>query len=125
MYRVFVAIMVLAVAAVACKKDKQNTDPINTSSISCSDVDSTYASGVQPIIAKSCAISGCHKSPGRGGVILESYEQISTESQRSRFLTAIKRTGENGVSPMPPSNPLSAEEVKAISCWIDAGSLNN
>ncbi|TXC81661.1 hypothetical protein [Luteibaculum oceani] len=125
MYKYVGVVILVGISFFACKKEKTNADPINTSAISCADVDSTFASGVRPIIAKSCAIAGCHKSPGRGGVILESYEQISTESQKSRFLIAIKRSGENGVSPMPPSNPLTAEEVKSISCWIDAGSLDN
>ncbi|MGB0167080.1 MAG: hypothetical protein ACPF8V_09530, partial [Luteibaculum sp.] len=68
--RLMLAIVAVGLMALACKKDEEDkTQPgVQTTDIACSDVDFTFSSGIKPIIANSCALSGCHAAPGRSGV---------------------------------------------------------
>lgn len=126
MYKYYLLFAAMYLIFLACKKEEDKTEPgINTAAISCDSVDSKFSTGIAPIMSKNCALGGCHAGSGRSGVVLETYEQIRDNAGMDRFLIAIKRTKENGVSPMPRSGPLSANDVRAIECWIEEGRQNN
>lgn len=101
-----------------CYYDKEEILYPN-STIDCSSVNATYATGVAPIMAAKCATSGCHnKQSVAGGLILESYSQVSAASAKIRQRVVVEKT-------MPTSGPLPSNEIAIIKCWIDAGSPNN
>ena len=79
----------------------------------------SFANAIAPIISTSCAISGCHV-PGRQLPTLETYEQISSNSE------SIKTKTSNGTMPPAASGiELSTEQINDIACWVDAGAPDN
>jgi mono/diheme cytochrome c family protein len=74
----------------------------------------TYTLNVKPIIDANCI--QCH---GAGGNFpnLTTYNGISSNAGLVKAETGSRR--------MPQGGSLTAEEIKAISCWVDAGALNN
>ena len=75
----------------------------------------SFKNDVQPIISSSCASSACHGADQ--DPLLTDYSSISAKADRIQF-----RTG-NGT--MPPSGPLSADDIQTIKCWVEQGALNN
>lgn len=85
----------------------------------CTVTPSKFAADVQPLIISKCATQGCHDAGGAsGGVILQSYQQVSDKKDRINTRALVDKT-------MPPSGPLTPAEAAKIKCWIDAGGLNN
>ena len=79
----------------------------------------SFSQTISPIIESKCAISGCHVS-GQQRPTLETYEQISSNASR------IKARTSNGTMPPATSGKsLSADEIEAIACWVDAGAPDN
>jgi hypothetical protein len=74
----------------------------------------TYSLNVKPIIDANCI--QCH-SVGGNFPNLTTYSGISSNSALVKAETTSRR--------MPQGGSLTAEEIKAISCWVDAGALNN
>lgn len=74
----------------------------------------TYALHVKPIIEANCV--QCH---GSGGNFpnLTTYNGTSANASLVKAETVSRR--------MPQGGSLTTEEIKAISCWVDAGALNN
>ncbi len=67
------------------------------------------------IVAKSCALSGCHIAPSNsGGVNFESEASIVSNGSRIKSLAVDQST-------MPPTGPLSASDKAIITDWINAG----
>jgi uncharacterized membrane protein len=94
---------------VSCKYD--------TTPFDCSAVNATFSNDVQPIIAEKCA--GCHKTNNTAaGVNLEDYSKIFANKSGVRQTAIVEKS-------MPPSGPLSNDEMTKIQCWIDAGAPNN
>ena len=91
----------------ACKKE-------NTEEIDC-----TYSSDIMPIINTNCLSSGCHNTGSVNGDFT-TYAGLKkvTSSGALENRVIINQT-------MPPSKPLSPEDMKKIKCWIDSGSPNN
>jgi uncharacterized membrane protein len=74
---------------------------------------------VKPVILNKCATAGCHNSSSAaGGVVLETYAQISSKKDRVMQRAIREKT-------MPPAAALTASEVNIITCWINSGALNN
>jgi uncharacterized membrane protein len=103
------AFFLLSAAIIGCKYD--------TTPFDCTAVNATFANDVQPIIQAKCA--GCHSgaSPD-AGVSLSNYSQISSNKTGVRQTAIVNKS-------MPPSGPLSNDEMTKIQCWIDAGAPNN
>ena len=79
----------------------------------------SFSDEVEPIINTNCAIPGCHTSGGQQPT-LETYEQVSSNAER------IKTRTSNGTMPPPVSGIiLSQKEIDDITCWVDAGALDN
>ncbi|WP_105014948.1 c-type cytochrome [Polaribacter porphyrae] len=74
----------------------------------------TFSVDVKPIIDSNCI--QCH---GTGGNFpnLTTYTGVSTNATIVKTEIVSKR--------MPQGGSLSDAEIQAISCWVDAGALNN
>ncbi len=75
-----------------------------------------YANQIEPIIDANCQVSGCHGSnssiPSFG-----TYEEVKTNANGIKFRTSAKT--------MPPTGPLSDEDIQLIAYWVDQGAPNN
>jgi uncharacterized membrane protein len=103
------AFFFLTATIIGCKYD--------TTPFDCSTVNATFSNDVQPLIAAKCA--GCHNANNAGGgVRLDDYSKISSNKNGVRKTAVVEKS-------MPPSGPLSNDEMTKIQCWIDAGAPNN
>lgn len=74
----------------------------------------TFTLNVKPIIDNSCV--QCHGNNG-SYPNLTSYSNISTNASIVKDAVVNLR--------MPKGGALTTTEISAISCWVDAGALNN
>jgi uncharacterized membrane protein len=51
-------------------------------------------------------------------LVLESYTQVANSAGGINQRCIIEKT-------MPPSNPLTPNEIAILTCWINAGTPNN
>ncbi len=77
----------------------------------------TYANTISPLIANSCATTGCHVV-GTGRVLLTNYAEIKAAINGVEKRTITDKN-------MPVSGPLSACNIIKLQKWIDDGALNN
>lgn len=80
------------------------------------------------VLTPSC--SKCHGETPKEGVDVRTYESIMKGGQagplvkagdpKGSLLVQVLR-GANGHKVMPPRNPLSEEQIKAVEDWISAG----
>ena len=75
----------------------------------------TFALNVKPIIDNNCI--QCHSTNGGQSPNLETYNAVSANSARVKSEVVSKD--------MPLGGSLTNDEIQAISCWVDAGALNN
>lgn len=74
---------------------------------------------IQPIIAASCAVPGCHVS-GAQPPDFTNKQNIIDKAIRVRTRT------QNRTMPPPGSGiTLTAEEINKINCWVTSGAPNN
>lgn len=84
----------------------------------CDSLNATFTT-VKSIITTKCSSSRCHgAAAAKGGVVLETYDQIQSKADRIKQRAFIEKT-------MPPSAPLSTNDIAVIQCWFDAGMPNN
>lgn len=115
--RIFYVLTIIVIAMSGCYYDKEEL-LYPGSSIDCTTVNAHFTD-VRPIIMAKCATVGCHNTTSAaGGVILETYTQISSGASRINQRAIIDKT-------MPPSTPLSEAETATLKCWINAGAPNN
>lgn len=93
----------------------------------------TFRTDIQPILAESCALVGCHTGqPAAGGLNLTDYANfnngggsgpafIAGDGKGSRVVLRI----DGGGMPPPGHTPLTAEQIQYFIDWIDAGAENN
>lgn len=97
-----------------------------------------FATEVAPIFEGSCALAGCHAGPnGAMGLVLDkdasyaalvgvaalgsSKSRVAAGDAEASFL-ADRIQAANGATIMPPvGDPLPAEDVQTVLCWIDQG----
>ena len=102
-----------------CYLDKEEIlYPGSTVVADCSTIPAKFSADVMPIISSKCAIPGCHDASASGGVIFQTYAQISAKKDRIHTRAIIEKS-------MPASGALLPDEINKIKCWIDAGALNN
>jgi hypothetical protein len=110
----------LCFVAMACSKSSSTSSGGGGGTVtSCDGVASKFAANVLPLIQTKCAInSSCHAtgSVNTGGV-------LTTHTQISAKAAAIKSAVNAGT--MPQTGSLTTAEKAIISCWVDAGALNN
>jgi len=89
-----------------------------------------FTTQVLPIYAANCAITGCHdgnpSSHVPHDVILNSYANIMKgikpyHPQRSKYYTEINGFLGIGEGSMPPTKPLSSQQISLIKAWIEQG----
>lgn len=108
-------ITVIPILIAGCYYDKAE-QLYGSSEIDCSIVPATYTR-VQAIMASKC--NTCHSARNAaGGTILETYEQVKAKADRINQRAIIDKT-------MPPTAPLSSEEIAILQCWISSGTPNN
>jgi hypothetical protein len=80
----------------------------------------SYSKTIAPMMAASCAVSGCHNSSDRElGLALDTYAGLKPFVDQSN--TAIQ----DGSMPIPPGADLTATDKKNFQAWVTAGALNN
>ena len=85
---------------------------------SCDGINTSFAANVQPIIQSNCAVPGCHAAGSSNGPgALTTYSQIRNAAVEIK-MAVVSRF-------MPKSGSLTLSQIKTISCWVDAGALNN
>ncbi len=91
----------------------------------------SFKDDIQPILAKRCAIPGCHVAGGAVGLNLSQYDTFKKGSAHGPAFAAgngkdsliIKRIDGGGMPPGGP--PLDAAQVQLFIDWIDQGAKNN
>lgn len=88
-----------------------------------------FESQILPIFQSSCAISGCHDSPGNESeFVFTDYLHImeavtpGDPMKSPAYTSLISVYGEEGL--MPPGQPLSKQNRTMIRVWIEKGALN-
>ena len=108
----------LVVLAMACSKGGDNNNNNNPpGNVDCGTISTTFSANVAPLIASSCAKSGCHLTGGNGPGALNTYAQIFAARAQIRANVASGN--------MPKDATFSATQKATITCWIDAGAPNN
>ena len=74
----------------------------------------TFSKNVKPILDSNCI--QCHGNGGNFPNLL-TYNSVSANATSVKAETTSRR--------MPQGTSLSNDEISAISCWVDAGALNN
>ena len=77
---------------------------------------SSFQTEIKPIVDANCAVSGCHVSNAQSPP-LASYTEIKNKANRVKATT--------GATSMPKNGTLTAQQIKLIADWVDAGSPNN
>lgn len=87
----------------------------------------TFKADIQPLLVEKCG--NCHgtKKAKKGIDYVTSYDTTmktvkADKPDDSRLYKALLG---KGAKPMPPKNPLSAEEIAKVKSWIAAGAKNN
>ncbi|HEX3148234.1 MAG TPA: c-type cytochrome [Gemmataceae bacterium] len=87
----------------------------------------SFKDDIQPLLVEKCG--NCHgtKKAKKGVDYVTSYDTTmktvkADKPEESRLFKSI--TGK-GAKPMPPKNPLSADEIAKVKAWIAAGAKNN
>jgi hypothetical protein len=113
---------VVIVLAIACSKSKDEdptpppTPPPTT--VNCGTITTTFSANVAPLIASSCAKSGCHATGSTNGP-----GPLTTYAQIFAARTQIRAAVASGA--MPKDATFTANQKATITCWIDAGAPNN
>lgn len=103
----------------SCYYDKEELlYPGSNLPVDCTTVAAKFSADIAPIMSGKCATSGCHNATAAGGVILQTYAQISAAKDRINVRCVVQKS-------MPPSGPLPLSEINKLKCWIDAGAPNN
>ncbi|MEK7818811.1 MAG: hypothetical protein AAB255_03345 [Bacteroidota bacterium] len=93
----------------------------------------SYNRHVQPLFFKYCALSGCHEPFTRkSNLDLTSYSSlrlrfndvvIPKDTVLSRIIWRIE--GRPGFLPMPPTGPLTSNQIAGIKKWITEGATDS
>ncbi len=113
------SIAFIVIAASGCYYDKEDLLYKSTTAVNCTTITAKFGTDVKPIMASKCATSGCHNAAvAAGGVILETYAQVSKSAARINQRCVIDKN-------MPPGGALTAAEIGILKCWIESGAINN
>ena len=89
-----------------------------------------YTSQIRPIFVSNCAMTGCHdgnqSSHVPHDVVLTDYTNIMKgikprHPERSKYYTELIGFLGIGKGGMPPSKPLSSQQISLIKAWIEQG----
>ncbi len=109
---------------IGCEKDYYTTAPVEiTEPVS-------FSEDIIPIFTADCAIPTCHVSGGPSPDLSapNAYNELTglgyVDTSNAEESLLYKRII-SPVNPMPPSAPLTAEEIGYILAWIEQGAQNN
>ena len=125
--KIAVALLATVFVFSACYYDKEELIyPGNN----CATINASWSRDIQPIISTRCAIPLCHGSGFYNGPgALLSYDDVKNAAVEikgavvSRYMPAEPST--ILVTLEPAHNPLTDDQIKKISCWVDSGAPNN
>lgn len=113
--------------------DTSGVDTTDPGTISDCDPNIIYfEKDVLPIIASSCAKSGCHDAAShQDGVVLDNYSNIMNTGDirpgdpgGSDLYENITEDDHDKIMPPPPNAPLTSAQIEVIRKWIDQGAKN-
>jgi hypothetical protein len=95
------------------------TDAIGCSFVMSKQVNSnvSFASDVQPIIANSCSVFGCHDGSNSS---LPNFNNISQLEANASMVKSRTQSGN-----MPRGSSLTQNQIDLIACWVDDGAKND
>ena len=96
-----------------CKKEE------NINNVDCSMVNSSYSANIKPIINANCISSGCHNANSTNGDFT-TYNGLKAKADNGSLNNRVVQQKN-----MPPSQPLSLDDLEKIKCWINSGAPNN
>lgn len=87
----------------------------------------SFKDDIQPLLVEKCG--NCHgtKKPKKGIDYVTSYDTTmkTVKASKPEDSRLFKSIAGKGGKPMPPKNPLSAEEIAKVKAWIADGAKNN
>ena len=95
----------------------QDDDPLVN--VDCSIINSSYSINIKPIIDANCVSSGCHSTNSTNGDFTI-YNGLKAKADNGSLSGRVVQQ-----KTMPPTQPLSLDNLKKMKCWIDSGALNN
>ena len=112
-----ISAFLLILFSTSCTNDKEELlNPPQKNA--CDTLNATYTK-VQSILTTKCSSSRCHSSAAaKGGTVLETYDQIKAKADRIKQRALVEKT-------MPPSAPLSSNDIAVLQCWFNADMPNN
>ena len=92
-----------------------DTDPVVSSepTFSCDSI--SWTKHIQPIMASSCAVTGCHDGITR--LDWREYEEVKKFAQSVKSKTQDRS--------MPVGGSLSTQQIEVIACWVNKGAPHN
>ena len=98
-----------------------NQGALNKTCSDCDTLNLTYTADIVPLVSTNCI--SCHSATSAsGGVVLETYSQVTDAVTNGNLLQAIR--GEAGVASMPPGGSLSTCNLRTVELWVAAGMPN-
>jgi len=80
----------------------------------------SYKNTIAPIVAASCAVSGCHNSTDMTmGYAFDTYAGLTAD------LDVANAAIQSGTMPISPGADLTAADKKNFQDWVNAGAPNN
>ena len=77
----------------------------------------SYNTEIQPIMANSCATTGCHNGSVSS---LPNFNDLSEVQSNASMIKSRTQSGN-----MPKTGTLSQNQIDLIACWVDDGALDN
>lgn len=113
--------MALAVAVCFSLLSSCTSDDVspNTNPDECSQ-EVSFSADIEPIFVQNCTIAGCHNGDLGEGRDWTDFEkvQLNAANIKSKVLSGEMPKEGSGLS-------LTADELQAISCWVDQGAKDN
>lgn len=85
----------------------------------CDTLDVSYANDVSTIILMNCSSPSCHGENGTFGD-MSTYDLFKNYVDQGKITDRVIEQKN-----MPPSGPLSDEDINTLNCWIENGAENN
>lgn len=99
----------------ACTKDKGKDPSLAANKTGCDTV--TYSVHIEPLISANCV--SCHDAVS-GNADLSTHTGLKAQVDNGGIASRVFT-----IADMPPSGPLSNEQLQLLKCWMDSGAPNN
>lgn len=110
----------------SCYYDSQDELYPLVSQAKCDTTNAAYSGQVSAIVATNCLM--CHSTAAStstgGGIILESYDNLSFYALNGSLVNSINGTGGKALMPKNGAK-MSSCDIAIIEKWVNDGSLNN